>query len=107
MGNVHVGNPRTFLVRRKLRRLFKKMTILLIEIDDADVLNPQRIAQLRNGLVGSLGLVRLELIMPGSTRRQLQTAYNKAITIYNVTKELFYRFNVEVFNERHERIDIL
>lgn len=107
MGNVQLGGPRAFLVRRRLRRLFKKMTTLLLDIEEADVLNPQRIARIRRGLVGSLGMVKLELTIPGATRRSMQVTYNKATTIYDMAFELMRQFHIEVFVARHERIDVL
>lgn len=107
MGNVHVGSPRAFLVRRRLRRLFKKMTHLLIDADDADGLDPQQIAEIRDDLVDSLCLVRLELATPGATRHGMQAVYDEATTTYNTARELLHRFHVEVFDERHEHIDAL
>jgi len=107
MGNVHVGSPRAFLVRRMLRRLFKKMTTLLLDVEDADVLDPQRIAHIRRGLVDSLSMVNPELTIPGATRRSMQVTYNKAIVIYNMTFELMRQFHIEEFVARHEHIDAL
>lgn len=57
--------------------------------------------------MGSLGMVKLELTIPGATRRGMQVTYNKAIVVYNMAFELMRQFHIDVFVARHEHIDAL
>lgn len=108
MGNVRLGGPRAFLVRRKLRRLSKDMVQTLIELERIDVLlQPQQIAHIRRMLVGALSCVELELRLDGATRRSMQTTYDQAVVTYNTTKELQRQFNHDMFVAQNGRIDVL